>query len=110
MRRCTMIVCLLSCMVLSLSRPAVAQTPTYAQGTIKDEKGNALAGATVLEKDRPSNATSTDTAGHFVLLLKGRSGQVIISFVGFDDQTLKVTGSPLTVLLRQAKGNTSDVV
>ena len=105
-----MIVYLLSCMVLSLPWAVQAQDRTAAQGTVKDEKGNALAGATVLEKDRPSNATSTDSAGRFVLLLKGKSNQVVISFVGFDDQTLKVTGGVLAVSLKQARGNTADVV
>jgi len=87
-----------------------SQTYPTAQGAVKDEKGAALHGATVVERDRPTNATYTDSAGHFSLTLKGRSKELVISFVGFEDQTVKAGESILAVRLKAAKSNMNDVV
>ncbi|GGB20617.1 SusC/RagA family TonB-linked outer membrane protein [Puia dinghuensis] len=87
-----------------------AQPHTHIDGTVRDEKGNPLYGATISEKNRASNATTSDSAGHFSLELKGTSNQVVVSYVGFDDKTIKVTTGSMAIVLSQAMGNNSDVV
>lgn len=96
--------------LLLLHHTAHAQNQVSVQGRVTDEKGKALAGASVSEKERSSNATMTDSAGRFVLLLKGKSGQVIISFVGYDDKTLKAAASPFAVSLTPSNNKNSEVV
>lgn len=110
MRRCTMCFFLLICMSVTLLQRLQAQAPADVHGTVKDEKGEALQGASIAEKDRPTNATITDSEGRFLLKLKGKSNQVTVSYVGFEHQTVKVTGNQLNITLRKSAGNTSEVV
>lgn len=104
---------LLACTLLFLARDAGAQTaqpPVLARGKIMDEKGSPLHGATVEEKDRPTNSVLTDSSGDFSLTLRGRSKQIVISYVGFDDLTAKVAAEPLSIHLKASKSNMNDVV
>lgn len=109
MRHCIKHLCVLLGLAMSTTY-IQAQTKTYVEGSVKDEKGKSLTGATIQEKDRASNVTMSDSTGHYSLELKGKSNQIVISYVGFEDQTLKVTGSKLNVVLNLAQGNTSEVV
>ena len=89
---------------------AHAQSGTTVQGTVKDEKGAALSGATVAERDRPTNATITDSAGRFVLTLKGKSGAIVISYVGYEDYTAKAASGVVNAVLKASKSDNNEVV
>jgi TonB-linked SusC/RagA family outer membrane protein len=98
-------------MIMLFAFPNVrAQDKVYVKGVIRDEIGNSLGGATVAEKDHPANVVISDTSGHFSLLLKGRLKVVVVSFVGYDDKTIQVTGDALSVVLKPSKSNMGDVV
>ncbi|HEU4902086.1 MAG TPA: SusC/RagA family TonB-linked outer membrane protein, partial [Flavisolibacter sp.] len=52
----------------------------------------------------------TDNDGHFALLLKGRSNEIVISFVGYESAFAKAGNGPLAITLKSGKNNLSDVV
>ncbi len=78
-------------------------------GTVTDADGEPAIGATVKEKGT-DNATVTDIDGNF--RLKVAAGAVLqISYVGFNTQEMKVTGSsPLTIVMREAEDFLNEVV
>ncbi|XOV94300.1 MAG: SusC/RagA family TonB-linked outer membrane protein [Bacteroidota bacterium] len=59
-------------------------------GTITDDNGEGLPGATVLEKGT-SNGTITDVNGDFTISV-GESASLTISFVGYQNQEIPVNG------------------
>jgi len=61
-------------------------------GTITDETGGSLPGANVAIKGS-STATSTDFDGKFTLNSTTGSGEIVISFLGYDSKTVKFTVS-----------------
>lgn len=74
---------------------------TFAQetitGTVSDNAGLPLPGASVVVKGG-SEATSTDADGKFTISTSATTGQIVISFLGFESQTLKFTVTPGTTL------------
>lgn len=70
---------------------------TWAQkievsGVILDEKGIPLPAANVLEKGT-GNTVVTDFDGKFKFSASNKNATLIISFIGFEDQTLKLDGT-----------------
>lgn len=79
-------------------------------GTVRDEKGGPIPGVTVREANT-SNGTATTPEGKFSLVLKGHSNKVIVSFVGFETQTLSVNdGAVLNIELKTDAKSLKDVV
>ena len=52
-------------------------------GTVYDESGEVLIGATVLEKENPENGTSTDIDGNFQIEVSDVNVLLEISYTGF---------------------------
>ncbi|WP_433763919.1 SusC/RagA family TonB-linked outer membrane protein [Flavobacterium ginsenosidimutans] len=70
---------------------------TWAQkvevsGVVLDEKGIPLPAANILEKGT-TNTVTTDFDGKFKFLASNKYAILIVSFIGFEDQTLKLDGS-----------------
>ena len=85
---------LLGCLLL-LAGNVAAQTT--AKGTVKDSNGEAVIGATVVEKGNPKNAAVTDFDGNFTLKLqKGKT--VTISFIGMISQDVTASQNMQVVL------------
>lgn len=100
------------------SREVMAQSPSLQQsksqertvtGTVVDEKGEPIIGATVREKGKTSG-TVTDLDGNFSLQLT--TGQEItVSYVGFATQDISVAGkNSLKVTLKEDKLSLSEIV
>ena len=71
----------------------LAGTTLWAQqvdvhGTVLDDLGEGLPGATVKEKANPNNGTLTDIDGHFTLKVE-KGATLVISFMGFDTQEVE---------------------
>jgi TonB-dependent starch-binding outer membrane protein SusC len=99
---CTFLLCL-CCFA------AQAQTKTVT-GTVFDDKGNSLPGATVRTSDSKS-ATQTDVNGRFSLSVPEGTKTLVISFVGMENKSISVgKGVGLTAALTSQAGNLSDVV
>ncbi len=61
-------------------------------GTITDEQGQALIGATVQSKADPNNGVSTDIDGSFNILLASTKDTLIISYISYKTQMIPVAG------------------
>lgn len=110
MKRCTKLLFLFCCLLAAAFNGVHAQNNDPVQGIVHDQNGRPLAGASVVEKNLPSNAATTDSDGRFVLSLKGTSREILVSYVGYEGTTLKAVPGVLNVALRQSGTNLSDVV
>ena len=77
---------LLAFLLLSISC-AFAQKLTV-KGTVLDETGQSIIGATVREKGVATNGASTDMDGHFTLTVN-QGATIIVSYVGYQTQEVK---------------------
>lgn len=76
-------------LVMSVMLPALAQKITV-HGTVVDEMGEALIGASVMEQGT-TNGTATDIDGKFVLNVNPNA-TLTFSYVGYDPQEVAVNG------------------
>jgi TonB-linked SusC/RagA family outer membrane protein len=109
MRKCILWlfhVCIL-CFFLNI---AYAQNPKVVHGSVQDEKGNKIEGASVSEKKNPKNGTTTNKSGDFVITLKGITNTIEISFIGYQNYEAKVIGDRITATLKPIDNNLDVVV
>lgn len=80
-------------------------------GTVQDSKGEAIVGATILVKGQAKGkGTLTDPKGHFVLSGLKAGSELVISCVGYKTQTVRWTGTPLSITLEDEMTQLSGVV
>ena len=86
-----------------------AQTKTIT-GKILDEKGNPVAGASIVVKGGTAG-TTTDATGHYKLNAPAGTTTVVVSYIGYAPQDLDVTSSSdVTVSLKPDNSSLTDVV
>ena len=81
---------------------------TTAQGTVTDNTGEPVIGATVVEKGNPKNATVTDFDGNFSLKLQ-KAKAVVISYIGMVTQEVSA-GPNMQVKLQDDNASLEEVV
>lgn len=81
--------CVAMAMLLTLALPALAQKVTVT-GTVVDELGEPLIGATVMEKGT-STGTATDLDGNFQLSVNP-DGTLVVSYIGYDAVEVPING------------------
>lgn len=84
------------------------QAKETATGTVVDDKGEPIIGASVLEKGT-TNGVITDLDGNFSLPLSG-SKELVISYIGYITVNVKVTGPALRVVLKEDSKSLDEVV
>ena len=84
-----------------------AQTKRNVTGTVVDNNGDPVIGATVMEKGT-QNGTVTDMDGRFKLSVS-QGAQIAISYIGFTSQTLRASDN-MKVTLQQEDLSLNDVV
>ena len=77
---------LLLCFTASVSAQTVS-------GVVKDNTGEPIIGATVVEDGNTSNGAITDLDGNYTLTLQGNSKKLVFSYVGMKSQTIAVAGN-----------------
>jgi TonB-linked SusC/RagA family outer membrane protein len=84
---------------------------TEVSGVVLDDKGIPLPAANVLEKGT-TNTVTTDFDGKFKISASNKNATLIFSFMGFDDQPVKLDGtkSNYTVKLQSTTTNLEQVV
>ncbi|KRB59964.1 TonB-dependent receptor [Flavobacterium sp. Root186] len=80
---------------------------TEVSGIILDDKGIPLPAANVLEKGTNNTAT-TDFDGKFKISVSNKNAILIVSFMGFNDQTLKLDGTKTNYSI-QLQPNTTNL-
>ena len=95
-------------LALMVSMALFAQDFTGILGTVIDENGDPVIGATVVEKAQPQNATITNIDGQFAIkVAEGTS--LVISYVGY--QTIEVKAkNQMSVTLKEDAQVLNDVV
>ncbi|HTN19648.1 MAG TPA: TonB-dependent receptor [Pelobium sp.] len=89
--------------------PVLASAQTRIKGLVKDANGP-LPGVAVSEKGT-QNVTITGVNGEFSLGLKGTSNTVVISSIGYQEQTLQVkNGDNLEIILKPSNQDLNEVV
>lgn len=79
-------------------------------GTITDETGLPLSGATVVEKGT-TNGTQADFDGNFSIDVAGEDATLVVSFVGYSTQEVLVGGqSEIDIVLNEDTAALSEVV
>ncbi|HTJ11963.1 MAG TPA: TonB-dependent receptor [Dinghuibacter sp.] len=92
-----------------LSYVVHAQSKTIS-GTVSDDKGVTLPGATVSVKSTKVS-TKTDVNGHFTLTLPAGAKTLVVTFVGMKAQEVSIgSGDTYNVTLGQIATNLTDVV
>ena len=82
---------------------------TTAKGTVTDSNGEAVIGATVVEKGNPMNAAVTDFDGNFTLKLQ-KAKTIVVSYIGMVSQEVAVTGGNLSIVLKDDNAALEEVV
>ena len=97
------------CTVLMLlSALAFAQQTRTIAGAVRDDKGQAVPFATILETGT-QNGTKADVNGSFTIKIKEGSS-LTISASGFETKTVTATGSAVEVTLTTKAGELAEVV
>ena len=96
---------LLLCLLLVVGN---LSAQTTAKGTVTDSNGEAVIGATVVEKGNPKNATVTDFDGNFTLKLQ-KAKTVVVSYIGMVAQEL-AAGPNMQVKLQDDNAALEEVV
>src|ERR1700754_4064576 len=98
------------CYLLFLFLPALAQAQSVVNGTVKDNGGVAVIGATVTEKGA-KNTTTTDVNGKFKITFKGNSRTLVVSYIGYKTQEFAIGGAgEVTITLQENLNNLNEVV
>ena len=69
--------------------PLMAQGKRIS-GTVKDESGVPVVGATVVEKGNATNGAATDLDGNFAMTLSQRGNTLVVSYVGMKSKDIPV--------------------
>ena len=75
----------------SVAATAQQATTRSITGTVIDVSNQPIIGATVVERDNPSNGTITDFNGNFTLNV-APNATLLVSFIGFDTQEVPTAG------------------
>src|SRR5690242_19247052 len=77
--------------LLLIGTYAIAQTRTIS-GKVTDEKGNALANASVLVRGT-SIGTATSSDGNFTLTVPSSASVLVVSYVGIGERAINLTNA-----------------
>ncbi|WP_295204264.1 SusC/RagA family TonB-linked outer membrane protein [uncultured Chryseobacterium sp.] len=84
---------------------SLSQAKGPISGTVTDQDGSAVAGATITVVETGTTVT-TDDSGNFTI--QAVAGQTLsVSYNGYETQNITVTGSPVAISLKSKKGATS---
>lgn len=96
--------------IITASTKNVEAPSIFSQsGTIKNEKGEPLQGATITEKGT-NNLTLSDANGNFKLKVKDADAVLQINFTGYAKQEIKYTGKPVVISLVPSANELDDIV
>lgn len=95
--------------LLLLPFTAMAQNRQTVTGTVTDETGEPLIGASVIAAGA-STGSVTDLDGNYSIVIPDGATELIFSYVGCKAQTLPISGSVMDVVLRPDNELLSEVV
>lgn len=85
--------------ILLIPVSAFAQTQRTVTGTVIDETGDPLIGASVIVVGN-TMGTATDIDGHYTLTLPATAKQLTFSYVGYENLTVDITSDVMDVTMK----------
>lgn len=97
-------------LAIFFSSLSVSAQGLTVSGTVKDEAGDPLVGATVMVKGS-ATGIATDLDGKFTVRVNNGKGVLVVSYLGYDTQEVKIGNrSNLNIVLKENATNLDDVV
>ena len=78
-------------------------------GTVTDESGEPVIGATIVEKGNPQNATITNIDGQFAMKVVAGKSVLVVSFIGYSTQEVTAKNE-MTIVLKEDQALLDEVV
>ncbi|MEN9906918.1 MAG: hypothetical protein RLZZ540_59 [Bacteroidota bacterium] len=78
-------------------------------GTVRDEKGGTLPGVNIIAKGT-TISTQTDFDGKFVIEVPDNVTTLIVSYIGLQEQEVKIGNSPLNIVLKEVGIQMNEVI
>ncbi len=79
-------------LIIFCSSSVLAQNTRTVRGTVFDDQGEPIIGASVMVKGKASSGTITDIDGNFTLSVAQGTTTLVVSFVGMTSQEVSITG------------------
>ena len=95
--------CLLTLLLCFIGVYARAQY--QVSGTVMDQTGETLIGATIREVGDNNNGTITDFNGKYTIKVSKKNAQLSVSYVGYEDQTVSVQGKTIVDCFKNKRTN-----
>jgi len=98
--------------VFAQNTPAEKAGPapgTFLEGKVTDEKGQGIAGASIMVKGS-GIATTTGMNGEFGIRVRMRKDVLVVSYVGYLNKEVPVTGKNLVISLSASDKSMEDIV
>ncbi len=89
--------------------PSYTMKSNNVSGKVMDSDGEPLPGATILV-DGTTIGTVSDADGNYSITIPGSSSQLTYSYIGFETQTLPVSGAVMNVALKESAMALEEVV
>ena len=97
------------CLGIMVSLTASAQSTRTIKGTVVDQNGEAIIGATIVESGNPKNAAISDIDGNFTIQLP-EGKKLTISYIGYETTTINKPTSGLRVNMKEDSNSIDEVV
>lgn len=92
------------------NNPAFKGVQNIVSGTVVDQSGQPLPGASVVEKGT-TNGTQSDFDGNFSIELQNENAILVVSYVGFGTKEIPVNGqATLNIILEESAAGLDEVV
>lgn len=91
-----------------MAQQTVSSTSSTVTGEVTDETGEPLIGATVMVMGTSTGA-STDIDGKFTIKAD-KGATLVVRYVGYDPKEVKVTGEPMTIVLKEDNNTLDELV
>lgn len=91
------------------SQQSATQAAKICQGTVVDESGEPIIGASVVLKGT-TQGSITDIDGHFELNQAKKGSTIVVSFIGYTTQEVIYTGEAIAITLLEESKQMDDVV
>jgi len=78
-------------------------------GTVRDHRGQPLAGASVVAKGT-TTGTTTDNNGNFIITIPSNANTLVISSVGYTSQEMDVSSGYKNIFMKEQANSLSEVV
>ena len=96
-------------MLLALSIVALAQEERTITGTVTDETGEPMIGATV-KPAGSQGGTITDIDGNYTLKIGNSVKQLTVSYIGYTSVTVTIKGDKIDVVMKEDKNVLEELV